>query len=89
MYSSAACGASMKAAASAPGAPYWSQLGRIEAPTLLTWGRDDRVSPVDMSLMPMRDIPNGELHVFPNCGHWAMIEARAAWLGAVIEFLER
>ncbi|MDR6910729.1 pimeloyl-ACP methyl ester carboxylesterase [Rhodococcus fascians] len=89
MYSSAAFGAAMKAAASSPEPPYWSQLGRIEAPTLLTWGRDDRVSPVDMALVPMRDIPNGELHVFPNCGHWAMIEARAAWLGAVIEFLER
>ena len=48
-------------------------------PTLLTWGRDDRVSPVDMALLPMRTIPNAELHVFPNCGHWVMIEHKAAW----------
>jgi pimeloyl-ACP methyl ester carboxylesterase len=89
MYSTAAFGAAMKAAAAAPTAPYWSQLGRIEAPTLLTWGRDDRVSPLDMALVPARDIPNCELHVFPKCGHWAMIEAREAWLGTVIEFLER
>ena len=51
-------------------------LGRIQAPTLLVWGRDDRVSPLDSCLIPMRLIPNCELHTFPNCGHWAMIERK-------------
>jgi pimeloyl-ACP methyl ester carboxylesterase len=37
----------------------------------------------------MRDIPDAELHVFPRCGHWAMIEAREAWLSAVLAFLKR
>lgn len=89
MYSSKAFAASAAAAAAADAPPYWSRLGKITAPTLLTWGRDDRVSPVDMSLLPMRDIPNSELHVFPNCGHWTMIEAREAWLSAVLAFLTR
>lgn len=44
----------------------WTQLHRVAAPTLLTWGRDDRVSPLDMALIPMRSIPNAELHVFPT-----------------------
>ena len=35
------------------------------------------------------DVPNAELHVFPNCGHWTMIEAREAWLSAVLSFLTR
>src|ERR1700687_5739071 len=47
-------------------------LHRVAAPTLLTWGRDDRVSPPDMALIPMRTMPNAELHIFPNSGHWAM-----------------
>jgi pimeloyl-ACP methyl ester carboxylesterase len=67
----------------------WAQMHKVEAPTLLTWGRDDRVSPLDMALIPMRMIPNAELHVFPNCGHWAMIEAKAAFESVVLGFLGR
>ena len=60
-----------------------------EYSTLLTWGRDDRVSPPDMALLPMRTIPNAELHIFPNSGHWAMIEAKEAFESAVLAFLSR
>lgn len=67
----------------------WAQMHKVAAPTLLTWGRDDRVSPLDMALIPMRTIPNAELHVFPNCGHWAMIEAKAAFESTVLAFLNR
>ncbi len=81
------------AAAASTAVPYWAQLNKIKAPTLLTWGgRDDRVSPpVDMAILPMRDIPpNGEVHIFPpNCGHWTMIEARDAWVASVLAFLTR
>ncbi|MDJ0360315.1 alpha/beta fold hydrolase [Rhodococcus sp. H29-C3] len=89
MYSSAAFAANAAAAAKSTEAPYWAQLHRVQAPTLLTWGRDDRVSPMDMALLPMRLIPNAELHVFPKCGHWAMIEQKAAFESAVIAFLLR
>jgi pimeloyl-ACP methyl ester carboxylesterase len=40
-------------------------------------------------LLPMRTIPNAELHVFPNCGHWAMIEAKDAFESTVLSFLLR
>ncbi|MDN5760306.1 MAG: alpha/beta fold hydrolase [Tomitella sp.] len=89
MYSSAAFAANAAAAKEAKATPYWAKLDRIQAPTLLTWGRDDRVSPVDMAMLPMRDIPRAELHVLPDCGHWTMIEAREAWLSAVLAFLTR
>ncbi len=89
MYSSAAMAANFKAAAQSDTAPYWSMLHQIKAETLITWGRDDRVSPVDMALLPMRTIPHVELHVFPNCGHWVMIEQKVAWESAVLAFLTR
>ncbi|UYP19459.1 alpha/beta fold hydrolase [Rhodococcus sp. Z13] len=89
MYSTAAFAANAKAAAASDATPYWAQLHKITAPVLLTWGRDDRVSPVDMAMLPMRELRRGELHVFPNCGHWTMIEAREAWLSAVLAFLDR
>lgn len=69
-------------------APAWTRLHKITAPTLLTWGRDDRVTPLDSALIPMRMIPNAELHVFPNCGHWVQIEAKRAWETAVLAFLD-
>lgn len=89
MYSSAAMAANFKAAAAAETAPYWAMLHKITAETLITWGRDDRVSPVDLALLPMRTIPKVELHVFPNCGHWVMIEQKVAWESAVLAFLTR
>jgi 2-hydroxy-6-oxonona-2,4-dienedioate hydrolase len=67
----------------------FAHLPKIQAPTLLTWGRDDRVNPLDCAIIPMRMIPNCELHVFPNCGHWAMIERRAEFQTLTLEFLSR
>ena len=64
-------------------------MHKVKAPTLLTWGRDDRVSPPDMALIPMRTIPTAELHVFPNCGHWVMIEQKQAFEATVMSFLQR
>jgi 2-hydroxy-6-oxonona-2,4-dienedioate hydrolase len=69
--------------------PYWAMLHKVRARTLLTWGRDDRVSPLDMALVPLRSIPDAELHVLPDCGHWAMIEQREAWESVVVAFLTR
>jgi len=46
--------------------PYWAMLHKVTARTLITWGRDDRVSPLDMALVPMRTIPDVELHVLPS-----------------------
>lgn len=89
MYGKAAY-AAMMAAMNASDRPMpWAVMHKVAAPTLLTWGRDDRVSPLDMAIVPMRTIPNAELHVFPNCGHWAMIEAKEAFESTVLAFLSR
>ncbi|MDX1893463.1 alpha/beta fold hydrolase [Mycolicibacterium sp. 050158] len=89
MYGKAAFSAMMSAMASSDAPLPWARMHKVVAPTLLTWGRDDRVSPLDMALIPMRTIPNAELHVFPRCGHWAMIEAKAAFESVVTAFLQR
>jgi 2-hydroxy-6-oxonona-2,4-dienedioate hydrolase len=89
MYGKAAFAAGAAAMAASPAPPYWAMLHKLAVPTLLTWGRDDRVSPVDMAVLPMRLIPDAELHVFPRCGHWVMIERKAAWESVVLSFLTR
>ncbi|SEP77140.1 alpha/beta fold hydrolase [Mycolicibacterium nivoides] len=87
MYGKAAFAAMMASMAASDLPMPWARMHKVSAPTLLTWGRDDRVSPLDMALIPMRTIPNAELHVFPNCGHWAMIEAKTAFESVVTTFL--
>ncbi|BBX17801.1 alpha/beta hydrolase [Mycolicibacterium duvalii] len=89
MYGKAAFAAMMQMMRAADLPMPWALMHKVAAPTLLTWGRDDRVSPLDMALVPMRTIPNAEFHVFPNCGHWVMIEAKAAFEQTVLGFLTR
>ena len=64
-------------------------LTSIQAPTLITFGRDDRVTPLDNSLVAMRLIPKCELHVFYDCGHWAMIERKDEFESVVLSYLLR
>jgi 2-hydroxy-6-oxonona-2,4-dienedioate hydrolase len=66
-----------------------AMLTRIQAPTLIMFGRDDRVTPLDSSLAAMRYIPKCELHVFYDCGHWAMIERKDEFESTVLAFLAR
>ena len=88
MYSRAAIEATFAAIdSSAHGTPGWAEFDKIRAKTLITWGRDDRVSPMDQMLIPMRTIPDVQVHIFSQCGHWAMIEQKAAWESTVEAFL--
>ena len=66
-----------------------AMLTKIQAPTLVMFGRDDRVTPLDGSLAAMRLIPKCELHVFYDCGHWAMIERKDEFESTVLAFLAR
>lgn len=64
-------------------------MEKIQAPTLLTIGRDDRVTPMDGVLVPMRLIKQCETHIFYNCGHWAMLERKEEFESVVRSFLLR
>lgn len=89
MYGAGMLEARMKYEAESGKPPWWSNLNQLKVPTLLTWGRDDRVSPMDMALLPMRQVPDIEVHIFPKCGHWAMLEAKEAFEATVLAFLRR
>ena len=69
--------------------PLWARLKQMKAPTLVTWGRDDRMLPVEGSLLGFRQLPNAELHIFSKCGHWAQVERKDEFERVVIEFLTR
>jgi len=67
----------------------WREVHRIRKHTLLTWGREDRVNPLDGALVALKQIPKAQLHVFPNCGHWAQIEAAEEFAEICTAFLAR
>jgi 4,5:9,10-diseco-3-hydroxy-5,9,17-trioxoandrosta-1(10),2-diene-4-oate hydrolase len=69
--------------------PLWAQAAAIAHPTLITWGRDDRMLPLEGGLFSFRRMPNVELHVFSNCGHWAQVERKDDFERVVTEFLTR
>ncbi|MFG2499508.1 4,5:9,10-diseco-3-hydroxy-5,9,17-trioxoandrosta-1(10),2-diene-4-oate hydrolase [Streptomyces sp. NPDC048441] len=64
----------------------WREAHRITQPTLLTWGREDRVNPLDGGLLALKAIPDARLHVFPHCGHWAQTEKADEFNRLAIDF---
>ncbi|MEJ7775261.1 MAG: 4,5:9,10-diseco-3-hydroxy-5,9,17-trioxoandrosta-1(10),2-diene-4-oate hydrolase [Nocardioidaceae bacterium] len=67
----------------------WREAHRLRQHTLLTWGREDRVNPLDGAMVALKLIPKASLHVFPNCGHWAQIEAAEEFAEVATAFLAR
>lgn len=66
---------------------YGHRLGEIKTPTLVVWGRDDRFVPLDVGLRLIWGIPNAQLHVFNQCGHWAQWEHADTFNRMVLDFL--
>ncbi|MCX4815221.1 alpha/beta fold hydrolase [Streptomyces sp. NBC_01239] len=69
--------------------PLWTKAATIATPTLMLWGRDDRMLPYDQAHFANRWLPEVELHTFARCGHWVQIERKAEFERIVIEFLTR
>lgn len=69
--------------------PLWARAKDIRQSTLIVWGRDDRMLPLEGGLFPYRQLPDSELHIFSDCGHWAQIERQHDFERIVMEFLSR
>lgn len=67
----------------------WRELDKVPQKTLLLWGRDDRVTPLERALFMVQQMPNAELHVVSKCGHWVMIEHPELFNRLCLEFLDR
>jgi len=61
------------------------RLGEIRPPTLLVWGREDRITPPEVAERFRRLIPDATLLYLSSCGHAPMLEwpdrfaAAVAW----------
>ncbi len=65
--------------------PLWARVHKIRQPTLMCWGRDDRVAPVEGALLPARRMPTCDLRIYSRCGHWVQVERKADFERAVLE----
>ncbi|HEX7058364.1 MAG TPA: alpha/beta fold hydrolase [Solirubrobacterales bacterium] len=63
------------------------RLGAIEAPTMIVWGFDDRVIPVQASLSLHRRIPVSRLEIFERTGHIPQLERPARFNALLDDFL--
>ncbi|HEY7661628.1 MAG TPA: alpha/beta fold hydrolase [Xanthobacteraceae bacterium] len=69
-----------------PQLPYW--LHRIDVPTLLLWGEDDRVVPFAGHAPFQRAIPGAELVALPRSGHALPIERAREVAARLAAFFE-
>jgi pimeloyl-ACP methyl ester carboxylesterase len=69
-------------------ASLWSLAPRVRAPTLVVWGRDDRVISVRRAVRTTRAIPRARLLVLPRTGHVAQMERPIVVAKAVLGMWE-
>ena len=62
-------------------------LDKINVPTLIFWGRQDRIIPVSHAKIATANIPNAKLIVFDKCGHMPMFEYPEGFNKITLEFL--
>lgn len=59
----------------------------IEQPTLVLWGDQDRLIPLEIAKQFEQDLPNGKLIMFKGLGHVPHEEDPVATLASVVDFL--
>ena len=60
---------------------------QIQKPTLLLWGREDLVAPLPYGERLSNELPHAKLVVYPRCGHFPMVEAKAPSNAELLGFL--
>ena len=67
--------------------PVLTNLHRITHPTLVVWGKNDRILPVKHASIANNGIPNSRLHIFDRCGHMPHFEYPSEFNELLMDFL--
>lgn len=62
-------------------------LGKIRLPTLIVWGANDQIVPLECGQLYQQAIPGATLRVLDRCGHWAHFEQPQASAEIIREFI--
>ena len=65
----------------------WRDLDRIATPTLVVWGRDNRVQGYDNALFMLNRIPDVQVHIFGRTGLWVPFERPEQFNCLLVGFL--
>jgi len=65
------------------------RLRRVKSPTLIVWGKQDRLVPLAHGEAYHKAIRGSELKLIDRCGHSPQLERPAEFVAMVEEFLER
>jgi pimeloyl-ACP methyl ester carboxylesterase len=66
-----------------------AEIAAVATPTLILWGEEDRLIPVEAGQWLAKTLPNNRLVVYPGIGHLPQEEAVAATLGDLLPWLDR
>jgi len=61
---------------------------KLQTPTLIIWGENDQMLPVEHARQAQALIPSAQLHIFAHCGHAPNIEYAEDFNRKVLEFLK-
>ena len=64
-----------------------SRLGRVNAPTLIVWGAQDRLLPLPLGEAYHRGIRGSTLTLIDHCGHLPPLEQAERFADVVLKFL--
>jgi pimeloyl-ACP methyl ester carboxylesterase len=64
------------------------KLERLEMPTLILWGADDKVVPPGNADLLAQRIPSSTIHILPNAGHLFPFEVPEEANEAIVKFLK-
>jgi pimeloyl-ACP methyl ester carboxylesterase len=67
--------------------PITKNLDNIKIPTLIIWGRQDRLFPVGHACFAKEKIPDSYLYIFDQCGHMPNFERPEEFNSVVLNFL--
>jgi len=67
--------------------PLLNRLNTMTAPTLVVWGRQDRIIPVAHAQVAVHKIPGARLEIFDRCGHMPQLEHPDRFNKLVLDFL--
>jgi pimeloyl-ACP methyl ester carboxylesterase len=62
-------------------------LPNIAAPSLIIWGRYDRMCVFEIGIAALNNLPDSRLVVLNNCGHWVPFEKPEEYTAHVLNFL--
>lgn len=60
---------------------------QCQVPTLIMYGREDRISPPEDALAAAEAFPNADMMLFGHCGHWTMVERAVDFNALMLRFL--